>query len=46
MARALPRCIWFTETEFVFNKKQTFQKMISSETSCQFCWWVNIYSFN
>lgn len=26
MAWALPRCIWFTDTEFVFNKKQTFQK--------------------
>lgn len=24
MARALLKCIWFTETEFVFNKKQTF----------------------
>lgn len=31
MAQALLKCIWFTETEFVFNKKQTFKEIISSE---------------
>lgn len=29
MARALLKYIWFSETEFFFNKKQAVQKMTS-----------------